>query len=134
MARSRRSAKVIGAAFERSIANYLAHELDDRIDKRAKTGAKDRGDISGLRIHGQRLVIEAKNCKRTELSSWLAEANREAGNDDALAGLVVHKRHGVTDPGRQLVTMTLDDLCALIDGARHGHRQDELDCSLGGTA
>jgi hypothetical protein len=118
MTRSRRSAKTVGTRFERQIADYLAAVLeDDRIDRRTKTGAKDRGDITGLRIHNQRIVAEIKNCSRICLSEWITEAHTEAGNDDALAGIVIHKRNGVGDPGRQYVTMTVDDLCSLISGS-----------------
>jgi hypothetical protein len=125
MTRSRSSAKAAGARFERTIADYFAQTLgDDRIDRRVKNGAKDRGDVGGVRIHGQRLVVEVKDCTRTDLAGWIAEAHTEAGNDDALTGVVVHKRKGVGDPGRQWVTMTVDDLAALIDGQRHGHRLD----------
>jgi hypothetical protein len=131
MTRTRRSARTLGATFERQLADYLNAELDDRIDRRIRYGIKDRGDVSGLRIHGRRVVIEAKNCARLELPAWLREADIEAGNDDALLGVVIHKRRGTTDPGRQFVTMTVDDFCALIDGYRHGHRQDTLD---GGAA
>ena len=46
MTRSRATAKQAGSLFERSIADYLAVALnDDRIDRRVKTGAKDKGDI-----------------------------------------------------------------------------------------
>lgn len=126
MARSRRSARQAGTATERGLADYLAVALaDDRIDRRAKTGAKDRGDIAGLRIHGgQRLVVEVKDCARLDLAGWTAQAHTEAGNDDALAGVVVHKRRGTTDPGRWYVTCTVDDLLALLTGQRHGHRKD----------
>ncbi len=120
MTRTRASAKQAGARFERAIADYLAQQLDDdRVDRRVKTGAKDRGDIAGLRVHGQRLVVEIKDCARTKLSAWMNEAHEEAGNDDALTGVVVHKRHGIGDPGRQWVTMTVDDLVALITGQRN---------------
>jgi hypothetical protein len=123
--RTRRSARTLGTAFERLIADYLAGTLDDdRIDRRTKNGNKDRGDISGVRINGQRLVIECKNAARLELPDWVTQAHIEAGNDDALAGVVVYKRRGHTDPGKQFVAMTVDDLCALIDGERHGHRRD----------
>jgi hypothetical protein len=125
MARNRTSAKAAGARFERAIADYLAATLDDdRVDRRVKTGAKDLGDVSGVRIHGQRLVVEVKECARLDLPGWTAEAHTEAGNDDALLGVVIHKRHGVGDPGRQWVSMTVDDLAALLTGQRHGHRLD----------
>lgn len=124
MSRSHRSAKAAGSRFERQIADYLAESLeDDRIDRRVKRGVKDRGDISGVRVHGQRLVIECKNTARLLLPQWVSEANVQAGNDDALVGVVVHKRHGVGDPGKQWVSMTVDDFLALLTGQRHGHRQ-----------
>jgi len=117
--RSRASAKKAGTALETAVAAYLAAHIDDRIERRARTGAKDRGDISGLRSpHGHRLVVECKNTARADLAGWHAEAVLEAGNDDALAGLVVSKRHGKGDPGEQWVHMTLADLVALLTGER----------------
>lgn len=125
MPRNRRSAKTAGTRSERAVADYLASQLEDeRIDRRAKTGAKDRGDISGVRAHNQRIVVEVKDCATTTLPAWVAEAHTEAGNDDALVGVVVAKRRGTTDPGRWWVHMTLDDLLALLTGERHGHRKD----------
>jgi len=119
MTRSRASAKAAGAKFERQIADALAAALDDdRIDRRPRGGAKDRGDIGGVRIHGQRLVLELKNCARMDLPTWTREAEIEAGHDDALCGVVVSKRHGVGDPMEQWVHMTLRDLIALISGRR----------------
>lgn len=126
MTRTNRSARQAGARTERVVADYLADELnDDRIDRRVKTGAKDRGDIGGIRIHGQRLVVEVKDCAKQALPAWVAEAHTEAGNDDALVGVVVAKRRGTTDPGRFWVHMTVDDLLALLTGERHGHRAEE---------
>lgn len=124
--RSRRSARQAGTATERAVADYLAAALDDdRIDRRVKTGAKDRGDIAGVRIHGgRRVVLEVKDCAKQDLPGWTAQAHLEAGNDDALVGLVVAKRRGTTDPGRYWIHGTVDDLLALITGERHGHRRD----------
>ncbi|WP_017602247.1 putative PDDEXK endonuclease [Nocardiopsis lucentensis] len=116
--RNRRSAKAAGARFERAIADYLATHVDDRIDRRVKTGAKDRGDIAGLRHMGERLVVECKDVTRWSPGTWLAEAEIERGNDDALAGLVVAKRRGVGDPGQQVVMLTVADLVALLTGER----------------
>lgn len=117
--RNRTSAKKAGATFERAIADYLATTIDDRIDRRVRNGAKDRGDIGGLRgLFGKRLVIECKNTTRTALGPWAAEAETERGNDDALAALTIHKRHGVTNPGSQWVTCTVDDLVAILTGQR----------------
>jgi hypothetical protein len=118
MGRSRTTARKAGTAFERLVADCLAAHVDDRIDRRVKTGNKDRGDIGGVRHLGERVVIECKDVARTDLSGWINEAEVERGNDDALAGLVVHKRRGHGDPLDQYVTTTLRDLIALLDGTR----------------
>lgn len=119
MTRTRRSAKAAGTWFERSLADHLAAHVDDRIDRRVKTGAKDRGDIANLRTsHGMRVVVEAKNCAKVSLGTWANEAEVERRNDDAVAGVVVHKRHGIAKPGQQWVTMTVDDLIAILTGGR----------------
>lgn len=120
MSRSRKSARQAGARFERAVADYLATHVDDRIDRRAKTGAKDRGDIGGLRHMGQRVVIEAKDTSRWTPGAWLEEADIERGNDDAGVGLVIAKRRGHGDPGDQIVMLTLADLVSLLTGSRPG--------------
>ncbi|MGH3095487.1 MAG: hypothetical protein ACRDMV_05740 [Streptosporangiales bacterium] len=118
MTRTNLAARSAGTRFERLIADYLAAHVDDRIDRRARNGAKDRGDIGGLCTAHGRIVVECKDTTRIELAKWAVEAEAERGNDDALVGLVAHKRHGVADPGRQWITCTVVDLIALITGER----------------
>ena len=118
MTRSRATAKKAGSSFERLVADYLRGVVDDRIDRRAKTGAKDRGDIGGVRIWTQRVVLECKDVSKIALSQWATEAEVERGNDDALAGVVVHKRRGKGRAADQWVTMTLGDFTALLKGNR----------------
>ena len=119
MARNRRSARTAGTRFETAIAAALAAALDDdRIERRSRNGAKDRGDISGVRLHGQRVVIEVKDCATLSLPGWTREARIEAGNDDALVGLVVHKRRGDVRPLQQWCSMTVADLVAILTAQR----------------
>ncbi|AGZ51096.1 hypothetical protein PJK45_17890 [Mycobacterium kansasii] len=119
MSRTRRSARAAGTRFESAIAAALSEALaDDRVERRARNGSRDRGDISGVRLHGQRVVLEVKDCARLDLPGWIREAQFEAGNDDALVGLVVHKRRGVSDPMAQWVTCTVADLVAILTGQR----------------
>lgn len=119
MTRSRATAKKAGATFERLIADYLAVHIDGRIDRRVRTGAHDRGDISALRAFGQRVVAELKDYGgRLMPGPWIKEAHIEMGNDDALAAVVIAKRRGTTAPGEQWVLMTVDDLIALQTGER----------------
>lgn len=103
---------------ERIVAEFLAFRLaDDRIERRAKNGNKDRGDITGVKtIRGGRVVIECKNTARLELPAWLREAEAERGNDDAVIGVVAHKRIGSANPADQFVSMTLETFARLLEG------------------
>jgi hypothetical protein len=66
---------------------------------------------------GQRIVLECKDYGgRLEPVAWTTEAQVEAANDDALAGFVVAKRRGTTDPSKQWFIGTLADFVALING------------------
>lgn len=122
--RNRRSARAAGTRFERLIADTLAEHVDDRIDRRVKTGSMDRGDIANVRFAHQRsatvgrVVIECKDVSRLDLSGWVDEADVERGNDDALVGVVIHKRRGHGDPLDQYVTTSVRDLIALLTGIR----------------
>lgn len=119
MTRNRASAKAAGSRFERVIADSLAAHVDSRVDRRVKTGAKDKGDIGGLRsVDGERVVVECKDVAKLNLSGWVNEADIERGNDDAIAGVVIHKRRGHADALDQYVSMTLRDLIALLTGER----------------
>lgn len=117
--RNRTSAKQAGTRFETLTVDYLAAHVDDRIERRTRNGTKDRGDISGLRHMGGRIVIECKNTTRLNLAGWAAEAEEERGNDDAITSAVVHKRHGRGAAADQWITLTLHDFVALLTGFRH---------------
>ncbi|WP_408922363.1 hypothetical protein [Corynebacterium kefirresidentii] len=118
MARNRNSAKQAGARFERIIADFLRDNLDDRIDRRVKAGAADKGDIANVRdSHNRRIVIEAKDYGgKLNLPQWTKEAHQEADNDDAHVGLVIAKRRGTTNPGKQWAIMEVEDLIKLLKG------------------
>ncbi len=116
MSRTRRSAKDAGTRFESAVAGYLADQLGGGIERRAKTGARDRGDIAGVRIGDDRCVIECKDYGgRLQLPEWLREAEQERANDGALYGIVVAKRKGVglSDMGRQYAIMDLETLARI---------------------
>lgn len=79
-------------------------------------GAKDRGDIGGVRLpDGRRVVIECKDYGgQLKPGPWIKEAQAEAENDQAALGVVIAKRRGTTDPGQQFVLMTVEDLTKLL--------------------
>lgn len=114
---SRETAK--GTSFERMVADYLASELGQQVDRQVRYGNKDRGDIAGLRVGGWPCVVECKNCKRMDLPQWLSEAEAERENAEASYGIVAHKRRGCGKArmGETYVTMTLDTFCDMVRGA-----------------
>ena len=135
MTRNRASAKKAGSGFERLVADYLKAELDDRIDRRVKTGSKDRGDIGGVRtIRGGRVVIEVKNVSRDNLPLWIREAEIERGNDDAAIGVVAHKRIGSAKAADQYVSMTLETFVRLLEGGADDRPMVVLDPMSRGAA
>jgi hypothetical protein len=116
MSRNRATAKAAGARFERLVADGLAIALEDtRIDRKVKTGSKDKGDIANVRLGEHKIVIECKDRGgQFYAPEWVAEAEAERVNDGALVGIVVAKRKGVTDPMQQWVVMTVGELVALM--------------------
>lgn len=123
MGRSRAAAAAAGRAMERGTANYLADTVDDRIDRQVKTGAKDVGDIGGVRFHGHKIAVECKEVTTPALPAWLREAEVERENLGALAGVVVHRKRGDTLMENQYVTMTLRDFASLMAGRRVDHSE-----------
>lgn len=115
MPRNRKSAKQAGARFERHTADYMKAATGQPIDRLVKTGAKDRGDVGPFRnTQGDLVAVECKEVGRMALAEWMREAHIEAVNYGAVTGIIVHKRKGFTAPGKQWVTMTLDDLLTIM--------------------
>ncbi|MCI1984096.1 MAG: hypothetical protein LKJ47_04920 [Bifidobacteriaceae bacterium] len=121
MSRNRKSAKQAGRDMENCVVDYLSWALDtDVIERRRQAGSKDKGDISGVRFMGHRVVIEAKNTAKMDVAQHLREAEEERGNDDALLGIVAQKRRGIglnshESQGQQLVMMTLETLALMLN-------------------
>ena len=106
-----------GTVFESCIATYLHAEWSEHIERMPLSGSSDRGDIANFSVGAKRVAIECKNVQRMELAEWVAEAQREAQNYNALAGVVIHKRKGRGRPGDQYVTLTLRDFLDILHAA-----------------
>lgn len=102
-------ARAKGTLAEVAIASYLQREGWPFAERRALSGAADRGDIAGVAGVNQgvmkRAVIEAKNCATLSLPAWLREAEVERRNDNAATAAVWFKQRGVTDPAMWPVAM-----------------------------
>jgi len=112
MSRTRASAKQAGTKWESAIVTYLIERGFPGIERRAKAGANDKGDISGLP-----LVIEAKDCRQMTLSGWLEEARVEADNADVAIGVVWAKKRGQGSPARGYVVMDGESFTRLLHAA-----------------
>ena len=68
-----------GTMFETAVAAYMSDWLGVEVVRRARSGAKDRGDLHGLKTRdGRRIVAELKNHARLDLAGWVQEAETEA--------------------------------------------------------
>ena len=120
-----------GTKFETAVLDYLRSRIGDpegMIHREALHGKADEGDLKGLYIHTKSLILECKDCKKFELSTWLGQAQDEAANAGADYGMVVFHR-----PGRggkrmrdQYVLMDLDTLARLA-GAEDQEEEDDDD-------
>lgn len=113
-----------GTWFEGRVADFLEARLGTGyIERKAKTGAADEGDIAGVRLpDGGRVAVECKNRSTFKLAEWMAEARTEAQNYRAEIGVVVFKRPGVgaARMGDQFVLMGLEEFARLL-GAHDGN-------------
>ena len=104
MTRSRRTARQAGTAWETAIVAYLRAVGWPHAERRARTGAHDQGDITG--VIG--VCIEAKNTNRIEPATFLDEAHTEGVNAGAEVAAAWIKRRGRSSPEHGYV---------LLDGA-----------------
>jgi hypothetical protein len=124
MTRSHRTARQAGTSFETWLVEYWREAFGTRaIERRARKGARDEGDIAGLNSHAGPICVEAKNHNRLDLAGWIQEAQIEAGHADAAMGVVVHKRRGFGrgQMGEQYVTLRLADFTILLGGQPGPH-------------
>lgn len=110
MSRTRSSAKAAGTRAETAVALFLREQGFPHAERRARTGSKDQGDISGL-LGG---VVEVKDCARLDLAGWIAEAAAEQENAGAWWSAVWHKRRGKASPAGWYVTLRGDVFVALL--------------------
>jgi hypothetical protein len=100
-----------GTGWETAIKDWLAFR-GFKARRKPLAGSKDEGD---LEIEGLPwLVIEAKNCQKMELASWVDQAVIEAENAGAEVGIVWHHRARKSSPGDAYATMKGDHLFQLL--------------------
>lgn len=102
-----------GTSGESALVNYLRGRGQTAVERRALTGANDKGDIAWLPW----LAVEVKAARTPDYGTWLREAEAERANCQAEIGIVVHKPHGtgLTNQGKWRVVMELDTFMTLLD-------------------
>lgn len=106
-----------GTAFESLIRDHLKEVWNPDIERLTLSGSNDRGDIGGFRVGGHLLAWELKNRTQISLSQWVKEAQVEAKNYGAVAGVTCFKRKGKAAAGEQFVVLTLDDFLTVLRAA-----------------
>lgn len=109
-----------GTAFESLIRDYLQVEWSEIVERMPLSGSEDRGDISNFRVgaKSQHLIAcELKNRAQLSLSQWVKEAQEEAKNYGAIAGVTIFKRKGKGTAADQFVVATLEDFLTILHAA-----------------
>ena len=104
-------AKAKGSDYERIIARYLIG-CDVPCERIPAGATADRGDLWIPIIEWP--TIDCKNHRTPRLGEWVDRAAEQAHNAGRHAGVVCHKRHGITDPSRQFVTTDLAMFLGLL--------------------
>lgn len=99
-----------GTAAESAVVGWLKDHGFPYAERRTLAGSNDKGDVSGI----AGVVLEIKDCKRTELAAWVDEAAIEGEHAHADIYAVVHKRPRTSDPGRWYCTLPLEVFAELI--------------------
>ena len=114
------ASKVKGTAWESAVAKFLRLNGFRAADRRAPTGNRDRGDITGV----SGWLISCKNVHRFLISEFIEEARQQAKNQDefeqvdgANTPVVFLKRVGYSDPGRSFAILEIRDFVDLIKRA-----------------
>lgn len=114
--------KQIGTQHETDIKSWLNANGWPYADRRALSGAADKGD---LRL-SERIpfVIEAKSAKsttdRASLGTFVSELEAEVENAQAESGAVIFKKRGTTDVGKYYAILPVWMLNVLLTRAYGG--------------
>lgn len=111
------SAKAKGRRAENLFVDYLRRHGVPHAERRARTGAKDQGDITGW----PGVCVEIKATQKITIPQWLRELDAEMVHAHAATGFVAYKPTGVVDPDgwycilRPAVLLELMAAAGLID-------------------
>ena len=101
-----------GDQFERQVRDYLLSNGWPFV-ARVPAGATD--DVGDLLLPADvSCTVDCKNHGRLDLAGWVDRAGAQAANANRVAGFVVAKRRGTTDPSRSYVVTDLSMFSAFV--------------------
>ena len=106
--------KARGTRAESQVVAYLK-AIWPHAERRALTGAKDKGDVNPGNGLAGAVVIEVKDHQRLALAEWLDELRDEMRNAQADIGFLVVKRRGKGNPADWYWICTGPTALELID-------------------
>ena len=101
--------KAKGTAFETAVVDYLRSHGQPHAERRALSGGKDKGDVTGV----PGAMIECKNEKTVTLGAYADEVKVQTANAGASLGVAVVKRRN-RGPGDAYVLMSLSQFVEMI--------------------
>lgn len=117
-----------GTAAESMIVAFL-RGLWPGAERRALSGAKDRGDVAGT----PGVCWEVKSAVRLNIPEWLRETEAERINSGSDLGVLVIKLRGFGEAkvGEMPALLPLKDLLRLLEAAGYGETRGRLETSQG---
>lgn len=117
-------ARAKGTAAESMVVAFL-RGLWPGAERRALSGAKDRGDVAGT----PGVCWEVKSAVRLNIPEWLRETEAERINSSSDLGILVIKLKGMGEKsvGGLPALMPLKDVLRLLEAAGYGERRATLD-------
>lgn len=106
-----------GTRWESAVSDYLRGHGFIHAERRALSGARDKGDLTGI----PGVVIECKSQARHSIAEWVDEAEQERQNAAADLAAVWVKRRGKTSPGHGYVVMDGDTFAYLLRAAGYSN-------------
>jgi Holliday junction resolvase len=113
-----------GTAAESAVVQYLREQGWHGAERRALSGALDKGDVAGVPL----VCIEVKDCKTLTFGPWLEEAKTETRSAKAEIGFVWAKRRGKSSPADWFCVTDGATIVKLLEEAGYGGR--DLDAIL----
>lgn len=113
-----------GDRFENAVRDYVQSRGFPWTERTRAGYARDWGDLH-LEPITRAVIAQCKNHNRLTFPEWLVQLRQQVARAGARHGFLVVKRRGVSDPGRSLAVMELEQLLALLREAGYGDPLEE---------